>query len=364
MKREVKVSFYLKKSETKQDGKCPVMARLSVGNLSVITFSAKVTVPISLWASGRAAGKSLAAIEINRQLDEIRASALSHYQELSSIKESVTAEEVKSLLLGMASGQETLLSYFRAHNENYDKRIGVNRKKSSANSYRLSLSHLTGFLKAKYKLSDIPFTALDRSFIEKFDLYLRTECGLSPGTILLLTSRLCTITSHAIAEGMINCNPFMGYEPKRPARQQKYLTREELNKLMTTPLINPKHYLIRDLFLFSCHTGISYIDMCKLTDSDISVEEGTVWIKTHREKNGNKYEIPLLELPLNILERYKGVASMGRLLPMYDNAEINRQLKQIATTCGIDRRLTFHVARHSDFSFCLIMNDLQVNYFS
>lgn len=347
MKQEVKVSFYLKKNEMKEDSKCPVMVRLTVGK-SETKFSAKMTVPVTLWASGRAAGKSRAAIEINRQLDDIRASALSHYRELSATKVNVTAEDVKILLLGMAYGQETLLAYFRSQNENFEKHVGINRKKGSARTYWNAFNHLKKFVNEDCKLSDIPFTALDRSFIEKYDLHLRVVCKVAPGTIVLLVTRLGTIINNALTEGIINADPFAGYEPERPQRKPKYLTRKELNKLMTTPLTSSKHYLIRDLFLFSCYTGIPYGDMCQLTDEAISVaEDGVVWIKSSREKTGVNYEIPLLDLPLQILQRYRGVEPDGRLLPMYDNGELNRQLKQIAATCGIERNLCWHMGRHT-----------------
>ena len=205
-----------------------------------------------------------------------------------------------------------MLDYFRTHNENFDKRIGVNRKKGSEKGYWHALAHLTKFLEVKYKLSDIPFTALDRSFIDKFDLYLKIDCGLAPGTIILLTTRLNTIVGNAIVEGIITKNPFADYEPERPRHKQKYLIRKELDKLMTTPLTCPKHYLIRDLFLFSCYTGIPYSDMRKLTNEDIFIaEDKVVWIKTSREKTGMDYEIPLLELPLQILERYRDTAAGG-----------------------------------------------------
>ncbi len=360
---DVKVSFYLKKNETKEDGRCPLMATLSIGKFSETTFSAKMNVPVSLWASGRATGKSHEAIEINQQLDDFRASAISIYKELSAVKEKVTADEVKSLLLGMASGQETLLPYFRTHNENFDKRIGVNRKKGSEKGYWHALNHLTKFLQVKYKLSDIPFSALDRSFIDKFDLYLKIDCGLAPGTIVLITTRLNTIIGNAIVEGIITKHPFAGYEPERPKRQQKYLTRKELSKLMTTPLTNPKHYLIRDLFLFSCYTGIPYSDMRKLTDEDVSIaDDNVIWIKTSREKTGMDYEIPLLELPLQILDRYRGTAPNGKLLPMYHNSDLNKELKKLAKICGIERRLTFHLARHTQFSYELKTSSLREFY--
>ena len=98
---DVKVSFYLKKSEADAKGNCPVMARLNVGKYSEAAFSVKMSVPHTMWYSGRATGKSVAAREINRQLDEIRASALHIYQEQSAIREGVTADDVKCLLLGM-----------------------------------------------------------------------------------------------------------------------------------------------------------------------------------------------------------------------------------------------------------------------
>lgn len=344
MTKEVKVSFYLKRNETKKDGKSPVMARLSIGKFSETIFSAKMTVPADMWSSGRATGKSHTANEINQQLDEVRASAISYYRELLAVRENVTADEVKNLLLGMASGQETLLSYFHTHNENFDKRIGVNRKAGSEKGYWIALNHLTKVLKEKYKLSDIPFSALDRSFIDKFDFYLKTDRRLAPGTIVLYTTRLGTIIGEAITEGIITKNPFVDYEPEHPQRQQKHLTRNELSKLMTTQFTKPKHFLIRDLFLFSYYTGIPYCDMCKLSDGDVSIaKDDVVWIKTFREKTGMDYEIPLLELPLQILERYRGTASDGRLLPMYPNGE----LKNIAKICGISRRITWHCGRHT-----------------
>lgn len=123
----VKVSFYLKKSEVDADGNCPVMAKLNVGKYSEAAFSVKIKVPQSRWSSGRASGKSVAAKEINNRLDEIRAMALNIYMEQSAVRDGVTAEEVKGILLGMASGQETLLGYFRRFIRNFEKRVGINR---------------------------------------------------------------------------------------------------------------------------------------------------------------------------------------------------------------------------------------------
>lgn len=248
----------------------------------------------------------------------------------------------------MASEQETLLSYFRLFMKNFEKRVGINRTESCLNGYRNSYDHLVRFLQSQYKLSDIPFAALDRSFIEKFDLHLRTECHLAPGTIVNLTVRLKTIVGEAIADGIITVFPFVGYEPIHPQPEQKYLTTEELNRIMTTPLHSRTLYHVRDLFLFSCYTGIPYSDMCMLTNENLSLaEDGTWWIRSSRKKTGVDFEIPLMELPLHIIEKYRDVAPEGKLLPMYSNSSLNHYLKQIAVLCGIERKLVFHTARHT-----------------
>lgn len=257
----VKVSFYLKKSEADADGMCPVMARLNVGKYSEAAFSVKLRVPQSMWYSGRASGKSVKAKEINNLLDEIRAMALSVYAELSAVRDGVTAGDVKSLLLGMAGEQATLLGYFRTFIENFAKRVGVNRTEGSLRSYRNAYKHVERFLLEKYNLSDIPFSALNRSFIDDYDLHLRTDCHLAPGTIINLTVQLKIIVGEAIADGIITVYPFAGHESVRPKQKKRYLTSEELQRIMTTPLHKPKLYLIRDMFLFSCYTGIPYGDM-------------------------------------------------------------------------------------------------------
>ena len=273
--------------------------------------------PQAIWSSGRAAGKSVKAKEINNRLDEIRAMALGIYAELSVVRDSVTADDVKSLLLGMAGEQTTLLSYFRTFIENFAKRVGVNRTEGSLRSYRNAYNHVERFMREKYNLSDIPFSALTLSFIQDYDSHLRTDCRLSTGTIINLTVLLKIIVGEAVADGIITTYPFTGYEPVRPKQKRRYLTSEELQRLMTMPLHRPNLYLTRDLFLFSCYTGIPYSDMRLLSKEPLSLaDDGTWWIRSSRRKTGVEFEIPLLDLPLHIMEKYRDTAPDGKLLPM------------------------------------------------
>ena len=344
----MKVFFYLKKNEKKKNGYCPIMARLSIGKASATTFSIKETVPEKLWSVGRAIGKTRLAVSINLRLDTLRGDAIKHYSNLTARQKKVTAEDVKYHLLGMIYSQETLLAYFHKHNTNFDKRVDVNRAKNTAESYWNCLNHLTAFIEKVYCISDIPFASLNRRFIDKFDNYLLTDRKLAPGTIVLLITRLRTVIGSAIDEGIITADPVAGYEPKRPIAKQKYLPGKELEKLMNAQFDNPRLCLVRDIFLFSCYTGISYCDLRRLTTSDISVaQDGTVWIRTQRKKTGVEYNIPLMDLPRQILKRYENHCHGGMLLPVPNLCTINDKLKEIARICGIKRHVTFHMARHT-----------------
>jgi len=349
MDQELKLLFYIKRSETKKDGTCPVMGRITIGK-TMAQFSTKLTVPVSLWdtRANRASGKSKQAVRVNRVLDKISLSVNGHFSRLTGLNGKTTATEVKNAFQGIASTQETLVRYFARHNREFYERVGINRELSTAVQYDNSLKHLTRFIEKKYLVSDIPFSKLGFSFIEAYDFYLRVELKRMPQTIVGITRHLRKMIKLAIAEGIISRDPFEGYFPERPKTKQKYLTREELDRIMTTPLDHPARYRTRDMFLFSVFTGLAYRDVFNLTEKNIvKADDGVLWIKTTRQKTGTPCEIPLLDIPLEIIEKYKGLTENGKLLPMLSCGRINKNLKVIGKICSIDRRLIYHMGRHT-----------------
>jgi site-specific recombinase XerD len=349
MVTDFKLLFYIKKTEAKADGICPIMGRISIGK-TMAQFSTKQTTAVSLWdtRANRMSGKSTTAVAVNRALDKLSVSINSHYQKLIQLNGSATANEVKNAFQGVASAQHTLVKYYQNHNQEFFKRVGVNREKSTAQQYEISLNHLIRFLRKKYNISDVPFTKLDLSFIDAYDFYLRVELQLKPNTILGIVRHVRKMIKLAIAEGIIYRDPFEGYEPERPKAEQKYLTREELDRLMKTQLDHPSRYLTRDMFLFSVFTGLAYRDVCNLTPKHIiRADDGVLWIRTTRQKTGTPCDIPLLEIPKQIIEKYKGVAKDGKLLPMLSCGRLNKNLKVIAKLCNIDRKLIYHAGRHT-----------------
>lgn len=349
MSQELKVHYYLRHKELKNDGSAPIMGRITIGK-SMVQFSAKCSVQVSLWdtKSARATGKSKVAAELNRILDQTTLSIHSHCKDLLAKKEKVSAEEVKNAFQGIASGQETLIGYCDKYDKMLAARVGVNITLESYKRYGISFNHVKRFLRTKYNLSDISFQALDYSFIEAFDFYLRVQLKFKPNTIIGIVGHLKIIAKRAVNDGIITRNPFIGFSLEGEPLQPKSITGQELNKIMTTPLDSPNRYLVRDIFLFSVFTGIAFSDIRDLTCNNlVQAEDGVWWIHSKRRKTGTEFHVPLLELPLQIIEKYRGLNKDGKMFVMLSCSKTNGNLKKIAKICGIKRNITFHMARHS-----------------
>lgn len=349
MSNELKVSFYLKRSEVRSDGTVPVTGRITVGK-SMAQFSAKCSVQVSLWdtQSGRATGKSKTATELNRALEKINLSIHTHYKELLAKKEKTTAAEVKNAFQGIASEQETLINSCDKYENLLSLRVGVTITLESYKRYGISFNHLKRFLRKKYNVADMPFHQLDYSFIESYDFYLRTQLKFKPNTIIGIVGHLKKIVSRAINEGIISRDPFVGFSMEAEPLKPKSITRQELSKIMNTPLDSPNRYLVRDMFLFSVFTGIAFSDIRNLTKKNlVQAEDGVWWIHTARQKTGTECHIPLLDLPLKLIEKYRGLNKNGKMFVMLSCSKTNGNLKKITKICGIERNITFHMARHS-----------------
>ena len=303
----------------------------------------------TLWdtKSGRAIGKTKTALSVNSSLNKISVAIHSAYKDLLAKKENVSALEVKNAFQGIASEQATLVKYFEAHNEEFLKSVGVNRAEATYKRFLTSLGHLKRFMRKKYNIADIPFQALTPSFVADYDYYLRVKVGLACGTVTNTVVHLRRIIKKAINNGLLHNDPFINYEYITTPIIPKSLTAEELQILIGAKLSRPNLNFIRDMFLFSSFTGIAFSDMRALTLKNISTEEdGVKWMHLKRKKTGAACHIPLLEIPLQLIEKYKGLGKDGKLFPMISCSKTNIYLKRIAKECGINKRVTFHQARH------------------
>lgn len=357
MKPGLKVLFYLKKNQKKENGLCPVMCRLTVGK-SMSQFSLKTDAGIRLWdtKAGRMTGKSRPAQDVNRAIDRINLVIHTRYRELLEINPVVDAGDLKNAVQGIASTQACLLDSFKTMNAGVREKVGTDYSRAAYEQYRKSYHSLEGFIRQKLKLSDIPLKALTYSHLEAYYNYLRVDSRLSIGTSGIYLVYFRKVVRNAVNRGILSHDPFYGFVPEKAEIVHKSLTGEELDKFMSAEPKNGQQETVKDIFLFGVFTGLSYIDMKNLSYNDIqTMEDGSRWIVSKRQKTGVEYRVRLLDIPLSIIEKYRGkyrvqymaTTEESKVLPVPGKMSLYRGLNALAKRCGIEKRISVHQSRHT-----------------
>lgn len=351
MNNELKVSFYIKreKSAANTSGIYPIIGKIIIGN-TIAQFSSKLKVEERLWnvKSGRATGKSRQAVELNRAINKINLAIHTSYKDILKRTGKVTAVEVKNVFQGNVTTQKTVLVLFEEMMQDFKARIGIDRAASTYKQYEVLYSQLKDFLKVQYHVNDIPFGELDLPFIESLDFYFRVKRKMKARTVkarLVLFNKVVLLALH---RNIINRHPFADFGTEKTTLQNKSLNSEELERLVSTPLKSATQRFIRDMFVFSVFTGISYADLKKLTWKDIIKEsDGSLWISSERQKTKTTFNVKLLDIPIQIIEYYEGLADNDNVFPIMSLGQVNVGLKRIARHCKINRTLTYHMARYT-----------------
>jgi site-specific recombinase XerD len=309
----------------------------------------KVSVNPKLWnpKTGRADGRSRNAVEINNAIDKLTERIKGHYAEISANLGYVSAELVKNALKGVAQKPLTLMKLFEEHNEEYSKRVGVDRKKESYEVYLVSYKHLLSFLQAKYETDDISLRSLDLKFIDAYDLYLRRDKGMMQKTLHQHLYILKKMTKRAVSQGTLRRDPYMKIHPKLPLLKSRHLKIEDLEKLMQTQIDAPNLQRVRDWFIFSTFTGLCYADLKRLSEEHIvQHEDGSLWIEIKRQKTGTDTIVRLLDIPLQIIEKYRHERKGNKIFNVYCRNYLIKLVRKLGEEYGIGY-ITFHKARHN-----------------
>jgi site-specific recombinase XerD len=349
MKSTFKVLFYVKRNAIRKDGKMPIVARITVDG-HVAQFNTKLEIQPDNWSvkMGRAIGQSSDSKKLNALLNEINASVHKNYHELRHRDNYVTAEKVKNEFLGISDNFETLLDIFQKHNEDTLKLVGISKSAATYQKYEVTRKHLQKFLLLKYKLADISLKEIKHMFLCDFEIYLLTTAGCNANTTAKFMQFFKRIILIARNNGLITIDPFANYKIRLAKVDRGYLPQEDIEKLLKKQFSTKRLELVRDIFVFSCFTGLAYIDVKNLTDKSVRTSfDGKLWIMTKRQKTNVQSNILLLDVPKMILEKYKGKSPDNKLLPILSNQKMNAYLKEIGDLCEIDKELTFHLARHT-----------------
>jgi site-specific recombinase XerD len=349
MRSTFKHLFYINRNKTKKNGLCPVMGRITLDS-GIAQFSTGLETAPELWdaKAGQSNGKNLHELKVNRELKELSKAIETHYARMVENDGYITAERVKNAVLGIAKEPTTLLKELEEATAEIEKSVGINHSMATYRSYVNAYMNLSRFIKEKYKKEDIPFNLLEYSFIEDYDLYLKTEQRMAKGSVMQHIIFLRKMIKRAMHKGIIIRNPFFGFVPDQPVSKHKWLSSEEIERIMTARIDKPGVDFVRDMFVFGVFTGLSYSDIKNLRKEQIlSDSSGNQWISLKRQKTNTESIVPLLDIPKEIIQKYEGTGEDGKVFKMLCMNVVCSYTKQIGKLCKLSDKLTFHQSRHS-----------------
>ena len=341
------VLFYINRTKVRKDGMCQLLCKVSI-DAEWAQIGTKVSVNPAIWnpEKGRADGRSENAVTVNRAIDDLTDEITGHYDRIKNSLGFITAELVKNAVKGIGQKPLTLLALFREHNEEFKKRIGIDRIQETYDSYKRSYKHLSAFVQEKKGVEDVTLRSLDRAFYDDFELFLRTNRNQKPKTVHEHLYRLKKLTMRAVSQGTLRRDPYCRLHPELPKRKSRHMKLEDLKTLMTTPVEKPQLQFVRDMFIFSTFTGLAYADLKKLSVNDVTqAEDGTWWIHIHRQKTDMLSSVRLLDIPLQIIEKYRSQRTGDKVFNVYNRGYFITLTRELGQVYGFD--LTYHQARHN-----------------
>ena len=354
----------MQKGKPNAEGNAPIFARITI-NHQMTHLATRYYLPPERWLpkEGRTVGRTKEEKEekeVNAYLDNLRGLIYAKYNEMFLAGEQVTAHKLKCRLISKDEKAMTLLDLFDDYIKDYAKLVGHTTTKITHDRYVLVRKRLEEYMEAEYKRTDISVNDVNPKFVNGFEIFLRTQFNLSTNYVMKTVQKFRTVYQVAIDNGWANKNPFASFKFYYEHAERGYLTMDELTTMMQKAMPSRRLEQIRDVFVFSCFISLAYCDAQALTaEHIINGPNNRPWIRTHRKKTSTPVDVPLLDVPLQILAKYEDSRRGDRLLPIPANQKCNDYLKEIAAICGIEKRLTFHLARHSSSSFLLRINDLQ-----
>jgi site-specific recombinase XerD len=344
-----------------------IVARITISK-KVMDISLKKTISVALWDSKRECiiSRTPEAKQINKFIDDTRYRLMECYQQLLLEHKVVSPHAIKELYLGETKVENTLLGLINYHNTNMKQVLAWGTMKN----YITTEKYVRLFLKQKYKNADIFLSSLNYQFITEFEFFLRTckpldtSNPLTNNGVMKHMERLRKMVTLAYKMEWIPKDPFAQYKLKFKRKEMSFLTTEELEKFEHIELSKKIVGRARDLFVFCCYTGLSYIDLDKLRSNNICIGiDGEYWINTKRQKTEVPVNMPLLPKAYALIQKYKDeprVFYRGRLLPFMSNQRLNKYIKEIAQLCGIKKELSFHTARHTFATTVTLTNGVPV----
>lgn len=366
MNQRFNLLFYLKKPKKYEEGgMMPVYMRVSVAGKRTEFATQREWDPTKWNAdAGRASGTKEAARELNTYLDTLKAKVYEAQRKLVDKGEVVSTDTLREIITGRNRNSKMLLEVFDYHNKQMQALVDIDFAPGTMERYETARSHTKDFIKWKYGLDDIDVNKLNYEFVTDMEFYFKTVRKCCHNTSIKYISNVKKIVNICVKNGWLQRDPFFGYKMQKKEVIREFLSEEEIQLVYRKVFPAERLNLVRDIFIFSCYTGLAYADIEKLKRSEIIIGiDGEKWISTTRQKTDTASRIPLLPIALEILEKYKDhpkCINQDLLLPILSNQNMNGYLKEIAALAGIEKTFTFHCARHTFATTVTLTNGVPI----
>lgn len=358
--------FFLRKSKGKEGNLATIYLRITIdGERTEISTQRKCEYTKWNSSAGRAQGKTEEVRELNDHLSSIELRIYSIYKDLTTSGLDVNGEIIKAKFLGINNERSRLLlEIYEEHNKQFAALVGKEYSAGTLKRFKVCKKSIEDFLQWKYQVTQFDIRKLGNEFIADYEFYLKSEKNCAHNTTMGYIKKLKKIVRQCVANNWLDKDPFMNYKIKIRDTHRTYLLEDELQILADKNIVIERLRLVRDLFLFSCYTGLSYSDVEKLTPADIATGiDGEKWIFTTRTKTDTATRVPLLPPALSIIQKYTDnieCIANGKLLPVLSNQRLNSYLKELADICGFTKELTFHCARHTFATTVTLTNGVPI----
>ncbi len=275
-------------------------------------------------------------------------------------------DELMEKLFPQSKGPNGLLAYYQNHNDKVKELIGKDFTYATWKRHNTVVNHLQEFIKQEKGKTEIALRLVDRKFIEGFQHYLKVEVGIAHNTTTHYMKMVKKVIKLALRDDLITKDPFEGVKLTLKKVVKEHLNEKELKAIINKEFTIPRLDQVKDAFVFACFTGLAYTDIKHLQRNRVEeVEEGIWVIYKGREKTDELSTIPLMKTAKAILDKYEDhpvVCKKGVVMPTVSNQKTNAYLKEIADVCGIQKNLTFHVARRTFATTVAALNGIPIEH--
>ena len=351
--------LFLTRKRVNSNGLASISVRISISGEKA-EFSSLQFVKPEMWSqTGRAMGRTKEATIINDALDKITIALDKHYKAILENDGYVTADKLRDTYLGKEIRKNTVLALYDMKVEQKRSLVGKTIRCTTLSKYLATRKRVADFILHKYKKEDLPIRSVDFQFVTDYEVYLKSVCNCAHNSTVKHLRYLKQIITNALKNRYITHDPFDDYPLSYKAVKKEFLIEPELKKLLSKRFASDRLEEVRDVFAFQCFTGIAYIDVINLTNDNIFEDGfGQKWLRLSRQKSDVEANIPLLEVPLSIIRKYRRLGS-DKLLPLHSNQKMNEYLNEIATLCSINKKLTTHCGRHT-FSTIMLTKGVSI----